>query len=143
MNNMTKIWITTAAMIVCFSACKKENPNSTSIIGRWELKNHNIISNGQLAYNFNYQDGNSYIYHFGSDKTCMLYNSEDSIYAHGSYSLDSNRLLIHLIIDQSNLETVGTSNCVISSTTLTLSFSGNDMAGEYTETFIYNRLSYR
>ena len=44
MKYIIKIWITLTAFTLLFSACKKESVVSNSIIGKWELTNHNIIS---------------------------------------------------------------------------------------------------
>jgi len=139
MRGITKILILLMALIFLFSACKKYSPNSNSIIGKWELANHNVTSNGQLAYNFDYQKGESVIYHFALNNTYTL-SAADSILENGTYKLDSNRLSLHCII-RPGYEISGTFNSIISNTTLTLFNNGQDMNGAYKETFIYNRIS--
>jgi hypothetical protein len=141
MKWVTSIWITLIAVIICFSACKKDSFESNSIIGKWELINHNVISNGLLSYNLDYERGKPYTYHFKSDETLTLYDA-DSVLYHGDYKLDSAKLSIHIIISPGT-ENFGVHNYSISNTTLTLFNNGHDTNGEYTETFIYTRLSNR
>jgi hypothetical protein len=140
MKYIIKIWITLTAFTLLFSACKKESIDSNSIIGKWELTSHNIISNGHLAYNLDYQKGKSYIYHFNLDNTYTL-NDVDSILEHGSYKLDSSKFSFHCVI-RPGYEKSGTFNSIISNTTLTFFNNGHDTNGEYTETFIYTRKSH-
>ena len=137
MRCYVRIFIILTALF--FSACKKDNFDSNSIIGKWELTNHNIISNGQLAYNFDYQKGKSYIYHFSIDNTYTL-NDVDSILEHGTYRLDSSKLSLHCVI-RPGYERSGTYSYKISNTTLTLFNNGRDTNGEFKETFIYSRIS--
>jgi len=141
MRSIIQNWITLITISLFFSACEKESVDSSSIMGKWELTNHSIISNGQLSYNFDYQRGSSYIYHFKVDKTFTL-SSVDSILYHGTYTLDSTRFSIHSFVAP-GVETYGVFNCMTSNTTLTLFNSGRDIAGEFTETHIYTRLSHR
>lgn len=131
--------MTVIVIVLLFSACKKESIGTNSIIGKWELTNHNIISNGQLGYNLDYQKGKSYTYHFMLDKTFTL-SDLDSILYQGSYNLDNTKFSIHWLASPGN-ETFGVFNFMISNTTLTLSNNGQDMNGDYTETFIYTRIS--
>src|SRR6476646_7418717 len=119
----TSIWITLIAVVICFSACKKDSVEPNSIIGKWELTNHNVISNGLLSYNFDYQKGKSYIYHFKSDETLTL-SDADSVLYHGNYKLDSVKLSIHLIISP-GIENFGVHNYSISNTSLTLFNKGH------------------
>ena len=55
MKSIIRNWIILTTVALCFSACEKESVDSSSIIGKWELTNHNVISNGQLGYNFDYK----------------------------------------------------------------------------------------
>ena len=139
MKNTIPIWITLIAIALLLSACKKESIDSNSIIGKWELTNHNVISNGQLGYNFDYQKGKSFIYHFMLDKTFTLSDADSILYS-GTYSVDSTKFSTHRIV-RPGMETFSAFNFTISNTTLILFNNGHDMAGEYTETFIYNRIS--
>lgn len=139
MKCITRIWITLIVFLSLFSACKKESCDWNSIIGKWELTNQKVISNGQLGYNLDYQKGKSYIYHFKLDDTYTL-NDVDSILEHGTYKLDSSKFSFHCVI-RPGYEKSGTQNCILSNTTLTLFNSGRDTNGEYTETFLYTRIS--
>jgi hypothetical protein len=123
--------------LVLLSACGKENLNRDSIIGKWELNSNSIYSNGILGYNYNYEKGKSYISQFNSNNSYTL-SYMDSVIETGTYKVDSTKVFIDCF--QGNIESYGTQNFAILGNTLTLSNSGHDMAGEYTENWIYTRI---
>jgi len=122
--------------LILLSACGKENLNRDSIIGKWELNSNSIYSNSMLAYNYNYEKGKSYISQFNSNNSYTL-SYMDSVIETGTYKVDSTKIFIDYF--QGNTESYGTQNFAISGNTLTLSGSGHDMAGAYTENWIYTR----
>jgi len=136
MKKLFLIGLTFIIIIQLFSACKKANPD-TGLIGRWELNSAAVISNGQLAYSYKYKKDSSYIYKFNSDNTYNLKYLNDTI-ENGTYSIDSNKLYRHSLVN--NIEKYGTVNFIIANPILTLSDSGHDASGNYTETQIYTRL---
>lgn len=138
MKTFIRVWPVLITSILLFSACKKDSADSNSIVGKWELNSHTVVSNGVIGYNFNYESGKSYIteYYLNNTYTVKYY---DSIIINSTYKFDSGKLSIRYI-GPPNAVTTGTDNCLISGKTLTLSDSGKDASGNYIETWLYTRI---
>jgi hypothetical protein len=122
-----------------FSACKKGEIDSNSLIGKWRLDSQIITSNGILSYRNIYAKENSYVYQFNLDNSYTLtYAFNDSILEKGTYKLDSSQLF-HQVIGV-GFDSFGTDSCAISGNKLNLSDNGVDSNGNFTQTFFYTRL---
>ncbi len=124
-------------IIIILSGCKKENATYNPIVGNWELNSHSVFSNGVLAYNYDYVSGKSFIYKLNENNTYTL-SSVDSLLESGSYELYNDTLYHHYM--GIGIERFGYQHYSISANKLTLSDSGNDSSGDFTEFFIYTRV---